>query len=146
MQVHESCKGATQRSKCWRSAWQKQDCRTMLRHDNSRPQQFMKNKNLFCITDMQWSCKTWVLSGFEVTIRQSNQLKRRKQIFQHYCFPKKQPKLRTVLWNSSDFRRSEMNSKNEAAQIRNKWNCRTMVQSRLQESWWAETMEFRCSL
>ena len=40
----------------------------------------MKNKNLDCITDMQWSCKTWRRNGLKVIHAKLSELKRRREV------------------------------------------------------------------
>ena len=40
----------------------------------------MKNKNLVCITNVQWSCKTWRRNGFEVIHAKPNQLKTQRSL------------------------------------------------------------------
>ena len=61
----------------------------------------MKNKNLDCVTDLQWSCKTWRRNGFKVIRARPNQFKRRREVFEHSYVQKKtqDPFIRTILGN-----------------------------------------------
>ena len=43
----------------------------------------MMNKHLDCITDTQWSCKTWRRNGFKGFRAKPNQLRRRREVPEH---------------------------------------------------------------
>ena len=78
----------------------------------------MKSNNLDCITDVQWSCKTWRGSGFKVIHAKPNQLRRRREVS------------RSIYTDNSLFffslRWTELESwEINSAQIRNTWQCRT---------------------
>ena len=61
-----------------------QNCRKIWRYDNSSPQcSQMKSNNPECITNMQWLCKTWRLTGFKVIHAKPNQPRRRRDVFEH---------------------------------------------------------------
>ena len=117
----------------------------------------MESNNLDCITDLQWSCKTWRRNGFKVNHAEPNQLKRRKEVFEiSYAHKKTQdPFLRTIHWNPPEAReeldwnherstpqRSETHGiARRAAQRVKEGSSSVSVQSALQESWWLGAME-----
>ena len=61
----------------------------------------MKSKNRECITTMQWLCKAWRRNGFKVIHASQNQLRRRREVFEHSYTQKeiRDPFIRIILWN-----------------------------------------------
>ena len=61
----------------------------------------MKNKNLDCITDVQWSCKTWRRNGFKAVHVEPNQLRGRREVLEHSCVREKtqDPLMQGIRWS-----------------------------------------------
>ena len=61
----------------------------------------MKSKNRECITTMQSLCKAWRRNGFKVIHASQNQLRRRREVFEHSYTQKeiRDPFIRIILWN-----------------------------------------------
>ena len=119
----------------------------------------MKSKNQQCITNIQWLCKTLRLNGSKVIHAKPKQLSRRREVFEKFTSRRK-PKIHVsgqVSEIHNCLRRSEWKSwEIWAIPIRNTWTAEqavrrvkestasVVVQSALQESWWAEAMECYC--
>ena len=106
----------------------------------------MKSKNPDCISDVQWSCKTWRRSRLKVIRATANQLKRRREVSDSSYVQKKtrDPFIPTILrdfyrWRRAEPkpRRSETNVLAERAVRRLKEGTSSVLfQFGLQENWW----------
>ena len=121
----------------------------------------MMSKNLDCTTDMQWSCKTWRRSGLKVIHAKSNSARGAEKSSNirtsrwkpkiRFCrqFSGICESLRRAKFESWEIKphRSETGGIAERAVQRVKADASSvLVQSGLQESWWAEAMECYCNL
>ena len=117
----------------------------------------MKVVNLETITDTQPWCKIWLLSGFNHTHVKQKLLRKTQKSLQKFLEPERNPKViytdnslelgkacEDLSWNhcTSTPHRSETNGIAERAVRRVKeGTSAVLLQSGLNESWWADSME-----
>ena len=118
----------------------------------------MKSKNRVCIINMQWLCSSWRRNGFKGTHAKPDQVRKSREVLEHSYIQKKKPIIylfdkslefiqacEELNWNHE--RSTETNGIAERSARRVKENTSSaLIQSGVQEGWWAEAMERYCFL
>ena len=110
---------------------------------------------------IQWLCKIWRRNGFPFNHAKPNQLKRRREVSDNSGVQKKtqDPCIRTILWDLLTLVKSWIGIMRDLRhadptqilqiELYDDWQkalSSVLVQSALQENWWAEAMENHCFL
>ena len=122
----------------------------------------MKDVSLDIIIDTPWWYKTWLVIGYNVTHEKRKLLRKQKNPLQKFLEPTRKPKViytdnalefgkacEELTWNHcrSTPHRSETNGIAERAVRRVKeGTSAVLLQSGLDEKWWADSMECCCYL